>query len=360
MVVSCKNGAGERRSVIPARKVEDASTVVGTIAGLVDMVALGLVPLNDGDDGHVVFVAPETKRRLAKILGASFDAAFHEEVGVPARTRGASAQAAPARAPARDKRVDRELTSARRITSARIRQDLRYEERQFEKARAARDRKTMLFRLGNMARPVRWRGERAIANGDPAGWKDMLDSCWTCLRTYELLGVRSLYAAGNVAPALLLVLGVGGWSKGLTRVTRGLDAVLARTRGADRAEAHVAYFASFCAELLARGRAKPRGPKGALYQLSEHALGTLAPRALTDTCAFQLKNGGTTEADDVELAGYELIPVWWFALAKARAARGLVTPRPNHALFTTPFATLPEPLAYDPAQNPLLARLARL
>jgi hypothetical protein len=40
-----------------------------------------------------------------------------------------------------------------------------------------------------------------------------------------------------------------------------------------------------------------------------------------------VKNGGITDDDGMELSSYALIPVWWFALAKARAARGLPTPR---------------------------------
>ena len=212
-----------------------------------------------------------------------------------------------------------------------------------------------------MTNPVRWRGQRSLANGDPAGWKDIFDAAWTTLGVFDRFGVRGLSPAGDVACALLLVLGLTGWSKQLIRVTRGMDAILAKTRGGDRNEAHVVYFASFCAELMARGRATPRGPSGALYRLSQHALAkTLSPRLLIDAVHIPPQNGGILDADDFELSAYALTPIWWFALAAARAARGLDTPRPHHALFTTPFATLPAPSTYDPAANPLAAHFARL
>jgi hypothetical protein len=73
-----------------------------------------------------------------------------------------------------------------------------------------------------------------------------------------------------------------------------------------------------------------------------------------------VKNGGITDDDGMELSSYALIPVWWFALAKARTARGLPTPRPFHALFATPLANLPDPSSYDRASNPLIAQMAKL
>ena len=91
LVVSCKNGASVRTSVIPPARLAEHASVVGTVAGLVDKVALGLVPLNDGDDGHVVFVSPQTKQALVKILGPSFATAFEEQVGIAPRSSAAAA-----------------------------------------------------------------------------------------------------------------------------------------------------------------------------------------------------------------------------------------------------------------------------
>jgi predicted DNA-binding WGR domain protein len=363
VIVSCKNGAGVRTSLIPAAKLEDHGAIVGTVAVLVDMVALGLVPLNDGDDGHVVFVPAKTKQALAKILGASFAAAFEEQTGMPARAGAApSAREAPrAGAPPRNGRVERQLKDARKFTDQRLQQEIRSNQSDIVRARATRDREEILHAMHSMEMPLRWRGTRDLAMGKPAGWNDLLDASWITITFYDRFRVRGIAPAEYLAPALLLVLGLGGWSKKLARVVAGMSAVAAAARGSDRNEAHVVYFASFCAELFAKGRAKPRGPKGALLRLAEHALDkTLPSKLLADACAFQLKNGGLTDDDGTQLSSHALIPVWWFALAKARAARGLPTPRPHHALFATPLATLPDPSTYDPAANPLIAEMAKL
>jgi predicted DNA-binding WGR domain protein len=362
-VVSCKNGASVRTSVIPPARLAEHASVVGTVAGLVDKVALGLVPLNDGDDGHVVFVSPQTKQALVKILGPSFATAFEEQVGIAPRS---SAAAAPvgvptAGAPPKDKRLERELARVRRFSDKDVQGEIKYAQRRIQKARATGDREEILFGMHHMEKPLRWRGTRDLAKGVAGGWKDVLDAAWLTIIFYDRFRVRGMDPAGSVAAPLLLVLGLDGWSKQLGRVVSGMEAVAAKARGSERNDGHVVYFALFCAELMAKGRAKPRGPGGPLQRLAQHALDkTLTPKLLADACAFQVKNGGITDDDGMELSSYALIPVWWFALAKARAARGLPTPRPFHALFATPLANLPDPPSYDRASNPLIAQMAKL
>lgn len=362
VVVTCKNGRDVRSSVIPTAKLEDHATVVGTVAGLLDKVALGLVPLNDGDDGHLVFVPPATKQALTKALGASFNAAFKVQSGVPARASVAAAPvAAAASAPPKDKRVERELSRVKTFSNKELQKEIKSTQRQIKKARATRDREELLHAMDGMERPLRWRGTRDLAKGQLTGWKDVLDASWLTVTFYDRFGVRGIYPAATVAPPLLLVLGLDGWSKKLTRVVAGMDAEAAKVRGSERNEASVVFFALFCAQLMATGRAKPRGPHGPLLRLAQRALDkTLAPKLLADACEFQVKNGGIADDDGMELSSYALIPVWWFALARARAARGLQTPRPHHALFATPLGTLPDPSSYDRAANPLIAEMAKL
>lgn len=77
-------------------KQADAGIVVGTIAELVNLVALSLVPLNDGDDLHFIMVTLDTCTRLKKLLGSRFEQALHEErrsVWREVRTRRALRQA---------------------------------------------------------------------------------------------------------------------------------------------------------------------------------------------------------------------------------------------------------------------------
>jgi predicted DNA-binding WGR domain protein len=236
LVVSCKSGANVRTSVIPpARWVEHAS-VVGTVAGLVDKVALGLVPLNDGDDGHVVFVSPQTKQALVKILGPSFATAFEEQVGIAPRS---SAAAAPvgvptAGAPPKDKRLERELARVRRFSDKDVQGEIKYAQRRIQKARATGDREEILFGMHHMEKPLRWRGTRDLAKGVAGGWKDVLDAAWLTIIFYDRFRVRGMDPAGSVAAPLLLVLGLDGWSKQLGRSTRRLPPSCSRTPARSR------------------------------------------------------------------------------------------------------------------------------
>jgi hypothetical protein len=257
----------------------------------------------------------------------------------------------------KDRRIERELRSCKHITTSRIQARLRSAEKGIQEDLEAGDPESALFGAATLATPTIWRGERSIARGDDSGWNDVLEYCWTCLAIYEKGGIRASSSAGDVAPALLMRLAVEGWSSALKKTREGLDKLLKKLRGDDRDEVHLAYFASFVAELMATGKARPRGPKGPLRRLSAEFCGRLTTKTINDACEFQLRNSGATEEDGVEFVNFSLNPVWWFALLRARKQLGLETPIPEHPLFSTPFAKLPDGLAFDPKKSSLLKRV---
>ena len=54
-----------------------------TVAALAGQVVLSLVPVNDGDDLHYVFVDPELIPQLKKLLGSDYTTAFEELPAAP-------------------------------------------------------------------------------------------------------------------------------------------------------------------------------------------------------------------------------------------------------------------------------------
>jgi hypothetical protein len=256
-----------------------------------------------------------------------------------------------------DRRIDRELKSATSVTPAKIRSEINAAEKSIRRDLESGDLLGALLSAENLARPLLWRGTRSVARKEAVGWKEVCDYCWACVAVYERVGVRSSLGAGVLAPALLLRLSVEGGTLKLRKIREALDARLTRLKGEEREEVRLAFFASFLAELMVTGKAKPRGPKGVLYDLSLRATGDIPEKLLLEVCEFHLENTGATDAEGVEFVGFELIPVWWFALARARKERGLDTPRPDHALFATPLAELPSDFKYDPADNALLKRI---
>jgi hypothetical protein len=260
----------------------------------------------------------------------------------------------------KDKRVERELKELKGITDKRMKSAQADYEKKLKKAIAESNKVLSFMYVPDLALPTLWRGNRALADGDPAGWKDVLDYCGTCEAVFDRIGFNSDYAVGVGAPALLLLLGVNGWSPELAKIRTALNDALKKLRGSEREGVRLGYFAAFCADWMATGKAEPRGPKDPLYKLAEQASGNLTDKVLKDACEFQLKNGGLADDDDTEMVNFALNPVWWFAIARARKDLGLETPRPNHALFSTPFATLPEKLKYDPRQNPFVKRVEAL
>lgn len=258
----------------------------------------------------------------------------------------------------KDRRIERAFKDWHRLTDKEIKSELRFAEKRVNEPSS--EPKMPLYRLIAVALPMHWQSSRALARNDNSGWTGVLDYCSTCLMVFEHFGIRSSPAALTFSLALLMHLAVNGKTPALSKQRKLLDAALEPLPRGERDEVHLAYFASFCAELMATGKAKARGPKGALYRLSEQATGKLTDKVLKDVCEFQLKNSGATEDDDVEFVNFELIPVWWFALERARRGLGLETPRPEHPLFATPFATLPPTLKYDPKKNPLVKRIEAL
>jgi hypothetical protein len=260
----------------------------------------------------------------------------------------------------KDKRIERELKDLKGIPDKKIKSSQAEYERKVKKAVVESDKVLSLMFTIDVARPTLWRGNRTIASGDASGWKDVLDYCGTCAAVFNRMGFNSDYAIGEGAPALLLLLGVNGWSTEFAKVRTALNDALKKLDRDERDRVKLGYFAAFCADWMATGKAEPRGPKGPLYKLAEQASGKLTDKVLKDTCEFQLKNGAQSDDDDGEMVNFMLNPVWWFAIARARQKLGLETPRPDHALFSTPFATLPEKLKYDPKKNPFVKRVEKL
>jgi hypothetical protein len=260
----------------------------------------------------------------------------------------------------KDKRIERELKELKGVPDKKIKSEQADYERKIKKAVAESDKVLSLMFTIDLARPTLWRGNRTLAGGDPAGWKEVLDYCGACTAVFNRMGFNSGYAIGDGAPTLLLLLGVNGWSTKFEKVRTGLNDALKKLDRDERDGVKLGYFAAFCADWMATGKAEPRGPKGPLYKLAEQASGKLTDKVLKDVCEFQLKNGGKADDDDTEMVNFMLTPVWWFAIARARKDLGLETPRPDHPLFSTIFANLPEKLKYDPKKNPFVKRVEAL
>jgi hypothetical protein len=75
LTVTCESDHGQRRERVPGRGA-NTDALIGTVARLVNLNALALLPLNDGDDLHYVFVDAETKCQLEKILGRKYATAL--------------------------------------------------------------------------------------------------------------------------------------------------------------------------------------------------------------------------------------------------------------------------------------------
>jgi hypothetical protein len=216
-----------------------------------------------------------------------------------------------------------------------------------------------LFGLDALARATLWRGNRALAAGDPRGWNDVVDYCWAVAAAVDKVGVRSDLSARNVANVLLIRMALEGASKQVEALAGQLEEHLERN-SADSEQLHLAHFATSMAEALSLGSATAKGPKGPLRDLNKHALSKRPGNALDRAVDFQLDNAGLTEQQGVEFANFELMPVWWFALSRLRRDNDLETPTPDHPLFATPFAALPEDFHVTPKGNPWLARIERL
>jgi hypothetical protein len=260
----------------------------------------------------------------------------------------------------KDKRIERELKELTGVTDKKIKAEQTDLEKRLKKAVTEKNQVLSSMTMIRVALPTLWRGNRMLASGDPSGWKEVLDYCGACAAVFDRVGFNSDYAVGKGAPALLLLLGVNGWSTKFAKVRTSLNDALKKLDRDERDGVKLGYFAAFCADWMATGKAEPRGPKGPLYKLAEQADGKLTDKVLKDVCEFQLKNGGQSDDDDTEMVNFMLTPVWWFAIARARKELGLETPRPDHPLFSTIFATLPEKLKYDPKKNPFVKRVEAL
>jgi len=75
------DGTREGRRI--TQKKPELGLVLGTFAALKGEVVLALVPLNDGDDLHYLFVKPELCRRLQTQLGVNFSRVFAEQPAAP-------------------------------------------------------------------------------------------------------------------------------------------------------------------------------------------------------------------------------------------------------------------------------------
>lgn len=216
-----------------------------------------------------------------------------------------------------------------------------------------------LYGLEALARPTLWRGNRALAAGDPSGWNDVVDYCWAVTAAVDKVGVRSDLSARNVASVLLLRIALEGASKQVEALAGHLEERLQR-HSADSDQLHLAHFAASMAEELSLGYAAARGPKGPLRELAKQALSKRLGTVLDRAADYQLDNTGLTQPEGIEFANFELMPVWWFALARLRRDNDLETPRPEHPLFATPFAKLPEDFHVTPKHTPWLARIEQL
>jgi len=259
-----------------------------------------------------------------------------------------------------DRRVERELRTRRELPVTRIHSALKSAEASIRDDLDDESTEDALFDIGDLATPVLWRGHRLIARGDVTGWTDVLEYCWARTAIYEKGGIRSAYSASEIAPAFLMRLAIHGWASDLRTNLRGLQAVLRNLKGAERDDLHLPFFTGAIAELMSTGKTKATGPDGPLRRLASKMTGPIAPKGLMDACEFQLRNSGATEKDGVEFVNFELDPVWWFALARARKGLGLDTPVPDHPLFSTPFAKLPEKLTFDPKKSALLKRVGEI
>jgi hypothetical protein len=76
------DGTREVRRI--TEKKPPVGLVLGTFAALKGELVLALVPLNDGDDLHYLFLKPEPCRKLQALLGADFRRVFAVESAAPA------------------------------------------------------------------------------------------------------------------------------------------------------------------------------------------------------------------------------------------------------------------------------------
>jgi hypothetical protein len=80
----------------------------------------------------------------------------------------------------KDKRVERELKELKGFTDKEIKSEQAKYEKRLKKAIAESHKVLALMTMIRIARATQWRGNRALASGDPSGWKDILDYCPVC------------------------------------------------------------------------------------------------------------------------------------------------------------------------------------
>jgi hypothetical protein len=84
-------------------------------------------------------------------------------------------------------------------------------------------------------------------------------------------------------------------------------------------------------------------------------------RAIGELCTEHLRRAGLEGDDSVLDEGYEICPIELAALRTVRDQEGLVTPRIDHPLLSTPLAQIPPgPTGYDPESDALLVEAADL
>jgi hypothetical protein len=126
----------------------------------------------------------------------------------------------------KDKRIDRELKDLKGVTDKKIKSEQTDLEKRLKQAVVEKNQVLSSMTMIRVALPTLWRGNRTLASGDVSGWKDVLDYCGTCAAVFDRIGFNSDYAIGKGAPALLLLLGVNGWSTKFAKVRTALNDAL--------------------------------------------------------------------------------------------------------------------------------------
>ncbi len=219
-----------------------------------------------------------------------------------------------------------------------------------------------LSAIAGAANHSRHAGLVAVAQGDLTGWKSVERYC----RIREACSPRSGIKAAALAQALASPLLFLEWLDGaaFNGTTTAVELFFTEHPEEGQQGCELAMFASWCHRRI-QGVPSPLEPlSGPLRELTlASALPDLPSGLLESVCEFQLSNFGLREEDGTQFVLFSILPLWWYALARARSAKNLPTPRPDHALFSTALAELPDkPTGYrleDDELFPVISDLQR-